>query len=101
MTYSRNSKVSQVRNADVYSTIFQGVKSVIGNRKSPWIGTMTELGRMLENKVSVSSVLPGSPSALRVALNKVVRRLRDAGISVRFSRDTSHTRTRLVEIFAR
>lgn len=96
MTY--NSKT----NNDVSNTIFSGVKSIVRRRTTPWVGTMTDLGDALENRVnSMPANWPGSASALRVALNRVVNRLRNAGISVRFTRSTDHTRTRLVEFIVR
>lgn len=89
-------------NNDVSNTIVSGVKSIVRRRTTPWMGTMTDLGDALENRVnSVPANWPGSASALRVALNKVVNRLRNAGISVRFTRSTDHTRTRLVEFIVR
>jgi len=86
-------------NSNVSDVIVKGVKSMVSRRTSNWVGTMTDLGDVLENKVSTK--LPGSPSALRVTLNRVINRLRKAGISVRFYRATDRTRTRLVEFRAR
>ena len=67
-----------------------------------WQGTMTELNSALARVLGRrrSTVLPGSPGALRTVTNRVINRLRSRGISVRFVRTTDHTRTRLVR-FAR
>lgn len=92
-----NSKTNEVSN-----TIFNGVRMMMKRRSTPWVGTMTELNDTLKNRVnSMPGDWPGSASALRVALNKVVNRLRNAGVSVRFTRSTDHTRTRLVEFSVR
>lgn len=88
----------------VESVVFNGVMSVVsGVRKGrSWTGTMTDLQSALVSQLSrkESSVLPGSPSALRVVLNRVVNRLRNRSVSVKFGRTTDHTRTRYVK-FAR
>lgn len=88
----------------VESVVFNGVMSVVsGVRKGrSWTGTMTDLQSALVSELSrkESSVLPGSPSALRVVLNRVVNRLRNRSVSVKFGRTTDHTRTRYVR-FAR
>ena len=95
-----NSKTNVSKN-DVSNTIFNGVKSIVKRRATPWVGTMTELDQLLNRVNSTPKNWPGSASALRVALNKVVNRLRNAGVSVRFKRSTDHTRTRLVEFRVR
>lgn len=87
------------KNNDVSDVIVNGVKKMVQRRTSSWIGTMTDLNDVLESKVSAR--LPGSPSALRVTLNTVINRLRNAGISVRFYRSSDRTRTRLVEFRVR
>ena len=85
-----------------HEVVMKGVLKVIkknnkNNRK--WTGTMTELSlrlsKVLDPKQSLA--LPGSPSALRAVLNKVVNRLRCRGISVRFARTSDHARTRYVK----
>ena len=66
---------------------------------SNWTGTMTNLMSAIK-KVSnrrERNMLPGSPSALRLVINRVVNRLRNRGIGVRFGRTTDHTRTRFVK----
>lgn len=99
MTY--NSKVSSGKN-DVANAIFNGVRGMVKRRTTPWVGTMTDLNKYLQNRVnSMPGNWPGSASAFRVTLNGVVNRLRNAGVSVHFSRSTNHTRTRLVEFSVR
>ena len=82
--------------------VFRGIKTIVREKKS-WSGTMTLLAnsiRKVNFTVEERSVMPKSPSALRVVVNKVVNRLRHRGISVKFGRTTDHTRTRFVR-FAR
>lgn len=66
---------------------------------APWIGTMTQLNEVLAKMLGKRDrkLLPKSSSALRVALNRVVNRLRNRKISVKFGRTTDHTRTRFVK----
>ena len=101
-----NSKTNGRRIAAINSVddiVFRSVSSIIERQTDGiWIGTMTELNTAL-NRVSSKrqrTILPGSPGALRVVINRVINRLRNRGIGVRFIRTTDHTRTRLVR-FAR
>jgi hypothetical protein len=88
----QNSKKTQV-----FDTLVSGVKTLVRRRATPWVGTMTLLDEALQDRLSkLPQNWPGSPSALRVTLNQVVNRLRNAGIRVRFTRSTDHARTRLV-----
>jgi|SRR6185369_2808268 hypothetical protein len=101
-----NSKISVRRNStinDVDNVIFRGITSVIERQSGGiWTGTMsgliTALNRVLSKKQR--TILPGSPGALRIVINRVVNRLRNRGIGVRFGRTTDHSRTRFVR-FAR
>lgn len=97
-----NSKANNVRGT-VSNALLNGVKIIVGRRTTPWVGTMTELNDAVVNALrgKIPSNWPGSPSALRVALNRVIRRVRAEGVSVRFTRSTDHTRTRLVEFSSR
>lgn len=101
MVSNNNKKVSNMMTeTSVETHIFNGVSSIVNKNKSgEWIGTMTELNTRLVSVLGkkTARVLPGSPSALRVALNRVVSRLRAGGVSVKFTRDSSHTRNRLVQ----
>ena len=84
---------------DVSEIVFRGVVSVMkGQSGSRWTGTMTNLITALNRVLSrrQRTLLPGSPGALRVVVNKVANRLRNRGIGVRFGRTTDHTRTRFV-----
>jgi hypothetical protein len=86
-------------NSNVHEIVFRGIISVMeGQTGSNWTGTMTNLMTAL-NRVSSKkqrTILPGSPAALRVVINRVANRLRNRGIGVRFARTTDHTRTRYV-----
>ncbi len=66
---------------------------------TPWTGTMTQLNEVLAKVVGKKDrkLLPRSSSALRVVLNRVVNRLRNKRVSVKFGRTTDHTRTRFVK----
>ena len=93
-----NSKTNLVDNV-----VLEGiVKSVKDNTvTNQWRGTMTELDSTLvktfdKNRAKINN-LPGSPSALRVVLNRIANRLRTRGISVKFGRTNDPTRTRFVK----
>lgn len=94
-----NSKTNAVDNL-----VLQGILSVIGGPNNQWRGTMTELTssliRVYNRSRTSSNNLPGSPSALRVVINRIANRLRTRGVSVRFGRTNDRTRTRFVR-FAR
>lgn len=81
MTYNQS-------NSDINNIIFNGILNIIEKNDNTWSGTMTQLNEKLSKVIgkSNSSLLPGSPSALRIALNKVVNRIRNRGVSVRFNR---------------
>ncbi len=84
----------------VNETVMNGIISVIDrSNNGTWTGTMTELTTALTRTLGrkKSEILPGSPGALRMVINRVVNRLRNRRISVRFARTTDHTRTRYVK----
>lgn len=92
MTLSNN----QVKVDDV---VLHSVLEVLRKHGSvPWTGTMTDLSSALVKVLGKrrSDVLPGSPSALRVVLNRILNRLRTRKVSVKFSRTNDHARTRYV-----
>jgi hypothetical protein len=98
-----NSKTNN-RSNTVDTLVFNGVLAMVeGMNQDAWVGTMTDLNSVLARGCtrSVARQLPGSPSALRVVLNRVANRLRTRGISVKFSRTTDHTRTRFVRFSVR
>lgn len=97
-----NSKTNNVR-GNVSNSLLSGVRTIVSRRSTPWVGTMTELNEAVVSALrgKVPANWPGSPSALRVALNRVIRRVRGEGISVRFTRTSDHLRTRLVEFSSR
>ena len=80
-------------------TVMNGIISIIDKtNKQTWTGTMTELSMALNKSLSRDqiAVLPGSPSALRVAVNRVVNRLRNRKVSIKFTRTNDRARTRFV-----
>lgn len=96
------SKRNARRNITINSVddvIFRGVSSIMERQSGGiWIGTMTELTTALNRVLSKNqrNISPGSPSALRIVINRVINRLRNRGIGVRFSRSSDHSRTRFV-----
>jgi len=84
---------------DVSELVLTKINTIVSHQSgSRWTGTMTNLMTAL-NRVSSRrqrEILPGSPGALRVVINKVANRLRNRGIGVRFHRTTDHARTRYV-----
>jgi hypothetical protein len=96
----RNMETNWATTNDINEIIFRGVTSIVeGQSGSVWTGTMTNLTTALNRVLSRKqrTLLPGSPGALRVVINRVVNRLRNRGIGVRFGRTTDHTRTRYVK----
>ena len=84
-------------NADeiVLGKLFTIIESQSGGK---WTGTMTNLATALNRVASKRQreILPGSPGALRVVINRIANRLRNRGIGVKFGRTTDHARTRFV-----
>lgn len=88
---------------NVDDVVLRGISSVMGRQSvRTWMGTMTELTTALNRVLSRKqrTFLPGSPSALRMVIDRVANRLRSKGVGVRFGRTSDHTRTRFVK-FAR
>jgi hypothetical protein len=85
---------------EINELVFTKVSTMVNNQFGRnWTGTMSNLMVAL-NRLSSRrqrEALPGSPSALRVVINKVTNRLRSRGIGVKFGRTTDHTRTRYVK----
>ena len=85
--------------ANIDEIVLSKVCTVLRDQsESNWIGTMSRLMTAL-NKVSSRrqrEILPCSPGALRVVINRIANRLRNRGIGVRFARTTDHARTRFV-----
>jgi hypothetical protein len=100
MTSNKNN--TNQTSTNVNDIVFSGILNVVNrNRTNKWSGTMTDLGSLLRRVLSKkqSAVLPKSPSALRVVTNRVVNRLRNKSVSVKFVRSTDRARTRLVRLF--
>lgn len=97
----RNSKANGRRGVtnNVNDIVFRSISTIVDkNNEDRWVGTMTELMTAMNRVLSKKqrTMLPGSPSALRVVINRVVNRLRNRGVGVKFTRTTDHSRTRLV-----
>jgi hypothetical protein len=93
-----NSKTNTT-NINVDDVVLNGILEVLKKSNvKVWSGTMTELNSALVRVLGRkrSEILPGSPGALRTVTNRVVNRLRNRKVSVKFVRTTDHTRTRLV-----
>lgn len=88
------------KNNAVDDMIFNGLSSVLDkHNENIWIGTMTNLMNSL-NKVfnkKQKAICPKSPAALRIIINKIINRLRNRGIGVKFGRTSDHNRTRFVK----
>jgi hypothetical protein len=98
----RRSNMEQVSPeiTNVDEIVSRGITSITRNHSmSNWVGTMTSLTTALNRVLSKHqrTLLPGSPSALRLVINRVANRLRSRGIGVRFGRTTDHSRTRFVK----
>jgi hypothetical protein len=83
---------------NISELILTKVNTVIERQPGIWVGTMTNLKTALHRVSSKNqrALLPASPAALRIAINRIANRLRNRGIGVRFSRTTDHARTRYV-----
>lgn len=102
MVSKSKTKVSRsATKINVDDVVFNGVSAMVSRvrKGKSWTGTMTDLNAGLVSTLGTksSSTLPGSPSALRTVLNRVVNRLRNRKISVKFGRTTDHNRTRYVK----
>jgi uncharacterized protein len=97
-----NSKVSSRKSAainNVDDVVFRGIATVVDQEvESAWVGTMSNLTSALNRVLSKKqrTTLPRSPGALRIVINRVVNRLRNRGIGVKFGRTSDHMRTRFV-----
>ena len=72
--------------SDVNGMVFNGLLNILNNAPGEWTGTMTDLRKSLSKQVDDKSLLPKSPSALRLVLNRIVNRVRNRGVSVKFGR---------------
>lgn len=96
MAYNSKKSTDQINVDDM---ILNGVLTLVNNEpQNFWQGTMTELKTNLTKLVGkrLASYLPGSPSSLRIVINRMVNRLRNRKVSVKFKRTSDHMRTRLV-----
>jgi hypothetical protein len=100
MTINNRNVVSVSQENNVDELVFRGIMSMTESQStSSWTGTMTRLTSALNRVLSKRqrTFLPGSPSALRLVINRVANRLRSRGVGVRFGRTTDHSRTRFVK----
>lgn len=98
MTSTSKKNLKKGSEVSVDDSIVNGVMYLM-DTTNEWTGTMTQLNKLL--KKAGNRPLPGSPSALRVVLNRVVNRLRSRGVSVKFNREKNTTRTRYVRFATR
>lgn len=95
MAYNSKEKVS------VDDVVLSGVLAIMNSKQNSnkWIGTMTDISSAITNVMGkkVKKSLPGSPSAMRIVLNRILNRVRSRGIGVKFGRTTDRTRTRFVK----
>jgi hypothetical protein len=89
MTFNSNKSSKKSTSEEI---VFNRVKTLV-TRKKNWLGTMTELMFAING----SALVTRNPANLRVVLNKVVNRLRNQRISVKFFREKDRTRTRFVQ----
>jgi hypothetical protein len=91
-----NSKKNTPQKAD--EVVMSGVLTIL-EKENVWSGTMTDLTSRLVRVVGkkMATMLPASPSALRVVLNRVVNRLRNKKVSIKFGRSADYNRTRYVK----
>jgi|ERR1035437_6062679 hypothetical protein len=100
-----NSKQNSRKNTvetSVNDVVLNGVLAMLNSKRNTsdtWVGTMTDVGNAITTVMgrNTKKSMPGSPSALRVVLNRIAQRLRTRGIGVRFGRATDRTRTRFVK----
>lgn len=96
----KNRKVENQVEVNVDDVVVQGIASFKENGTEVWTGTMTALQKALSKSLGKrqAQFLPGSPSALRVVIDRSVRRLRARGVSVKFDRANDRIRTRIVQL---
>jgi len=82
-------------NPEVVQTVRTRVLSLLQRRKGRWQGTMTDLLVAISGR-QVPAIWPGSASALRRVVNKVVPAIRREGYKVQFTRTPDHDRRRVV-----
>ena len=84
----------------VVNSVVKFLNSMKNINQNVWTGTMTSLDANLRRVMgkSLPENWPGSPSALRVVLNRSVNKLRNKKIRVQFDRLSDRARTRIVQI---
>lgn len=84
---------------NVEDLVVEGVMDIL-KKNNEFVGTMTQLNSKLAKVVgkSNSEMLPGSPSALRIVIDRVSNRLRARAISVSFSMANNKARSRQIHL---
>lgn len=82
---------------DTDTVLLNGIVRVVGRRVTPWVGSMTELSTALNRVVrNVPAGWPENPRGLRAGVDRVIAKLRRAGIKTSFGRTSDHSRKRFV-----
>jgi len=88
-------------NNEVNNIVFNSIIEVVNNHpEQVWMGTMTQLQnavRKISNKTNQQQ-LPKSPISLRLVINQIINRIRNRGVSVKFTRATDSKRTRFIKL---
>lgn len=82
-----NSNTKMVKQVD--NMVLKGIVTFLKSQKTnKWTGTMTDLSSNVRKNLSKDelSMMPKSPSALRVVVNRIVNRIRNNRIGVKFTR---------------
>jgi hypothetical protein len=91
-------------NFSTEEVVFYGVLKILDSIDDQiWFGSMTDLNADLVRVLKKDSValLPRSPSALRVVLNRLVHRIRNRGVSVKFGKTNGTNSMRYVKFVTR
>lgn len=98
-----NKQTGVYEKKNLTGVILSRITSLLGKKGGEWIGSMSELDIALRSihRTKLPSNWPGSPSAMRVALNNAAYYIRRSGIKVEFSRTSDHSRKRVVEFVRR
>ena len=97
MAYTRKQSIP---NFSVEEIVFRGVLDILSTiEDSIWFGSMTDLDADLARVLPKAAVniLPKSPSALRVVLNRVVNRIRNQSVSIKFGKTNGSNSMRYVK----
>ena len=99
---SKTISTASTKSVSLNDSLYNQIVSLV-SRRGLWSGSMTELNAALVRAMRshVPASWPKTPSLLRLAVNRVVNKLRrTGGIKVTFTRTPDHDRKRVVT-FAR